>query len=221
MVNIKIKLLRDGASLPEFQTAGSAGADMYFAPADEQPVTLQPGGRAVLSAGFAMEIPKGYEVQVRPRSGLALKHGITVLNSPGTIDSDYRGEMGVLLINHSSTPFEFKPGDRIAQMVLNEVPACSFTLTDSLSETVRGAGGYGSTGISEGKLCGAWEGSDTNEDGSIKRCTNPVPCGDHAGMCRSPSGCVTAHGQYAQAGEGGTIVCSFCKQPVFSAIPRA
>lgn len=149
MIKVKIKLLRASARLPEYKTAGAAGADMYFAPEDEKPLLLQPGERAVLSTGFALEIPPGYEVQVRPRSGLAMSRGVTVVNAPGTIDSDYRGEMGVLLINHGTEPVEFKPGDRIAQMVLSEVPIADFELTDSLGDTARGAGGYGSTGMSD------------------------------------------------------------------------
>ena len=130
--------------LPSAATSDAAGADLQ---ADiEEPYVLQPGERHLFPAGFKMELPPYAVADVRPRSGLALKHGVTVLNSPGTIDADYRGEMGVLLINHGSEPFTIHPGDRIAQMLVGMVNQPVFQLVDKLSETARGEGGYGSTG---------------------------------------------------------------------------
>lgn len=138
-------VLKDGALLPEYQTAGSAGADVraYLS----EPVTLEPMARQLIPTGLFIELPVGFELQVRPRSGLALKHGITVLNTPGTVDSDYRGELYVLLINLGTEPFTVKHGDRIAQAVIAPVVQVSFIAVDSLSRTDRGRGGYGSTGI--------------------------------------------------------------------------
>lgn len=138
-------VVKEGASLPEFQTAGSAGADLraYLA----EPVTLAPMERKMIPTGLFVELPVDYELQVRPRSGLALKHGITVLNSPGTIDSDYRGEICVLLINLGTEPFTVQHGDRIAQAVIAPVVPVCFTQASSLSKTARGMGGYGSTGF--------------------------------------------------------------------------
>lgn len=138
-------VLKDGASLPEYQTAGSAGADVraYLS----EPVTLEPMARQLIPTGLSVELPVGFELQVRPRSGLALKHGVTVLNTPGTVDSDYRGELCVLLINLGTEPFTVKHGDRIAQAVIAPVVQACFTAVDSLSETGRGIGSYGSTGI--------------------------------------------------------------------------
>lgn len=134
----------EGLELPAFETAQAAGADLRAA--IDAPVTLQPGERALVKTGFCMALPAGYEAQVRPRSGLALRHGITVLNSPGTIDADYRGEVGVLLINHGREPFTVNRGDRFAQMVLARVTQGAFEVVSELDETARGAGGYGSTG---------------------------------------------------------------------------
>jgi dUTP pyrophosphatase len=134
----------DGSTVPEYRTAGSAGADICAFL--ESPVTIAPGERKLITTGVYVEIPEGYEIQVRPRSGLALKHGVTVLNSPGTIDSDYRGEIGIVLINHGSEPFTVANGDRIAQLVVSAVTVCSFERVDSLGLTERGSGGYGSTG---------------------------------------------------------------------------
>ena len=138
-------VLKAGASLPEYQTVGSAGADVraYLS----APVTLEPMARQLIPTGLFVELPVGVELQVRPRSGLALKHGVTVLNTPGTVDSDYRGELCVLLINLGSEPFTVRHGDRIAQVVIAPAVQACFTLVDSLSETGRGVGGYGSTGI--------------------------------------------------------------------------
>jgi dUTP pyrophosphatase len=143
-IEIGIKWLShgDGLPLPNYATDGAAGMDVVAA----ETLTLQPGARYAVATGFAMAIPEGYEVQVRPRSGLALKHGITCLNTPGTIDSDYRGEVKVILINLGQEPFAINRGDRIAQLVPAPVQRATFTLLDILPETVRNAGGFGSTG---------------------------------------------------------------------------
>jgi dUTP pyrophosphatase len=130
--------------LPEYATAGSAGMDLRANLSDA--VVLRPGVRMVVPTGLFMAIPKGYEMQVRPRSGMAYKYGITVLNSPGTIDSDYRGDIGVILINLSNDTFTVRNGDRIAQAVFAKYEKAVFLETDSLEETKRGAGGFGSTG---------------------------------------------------------------------------
>ena len=138
-------VLKEGALLPEYQTSGSAGADLHAYLAE--PVTLKPMERRLIPTGLFVELPAGYELQVRPRSGLALKHGVTVLNTPGTVDSDYRGELCVLLINFGSEPFTVQNGDRIAQAVVAQAVQVSFVQADALSETGRGVNGYGSTGI--------------------------------------------------------------------------
>ncbi|MFC6641302.1 MULTISPECIES: dUTP diphosphatase [Sulfitobacter] len=139
----------DGADrslpLPAYESAGAAGADLR-ANLPEGPVTLAPGARALISTGLHMAIPQGFEVQIRPRSGLALKHGITLINSPGTIDSDYRGIVGVIMGNMGQEAFTVEHGMRIAQMVAAPVMQAGFDLADSLDETLRGAGGFGSTG---------------------------------------------------------------------------
>jgi dUTP pyrophosphatase len=132
----------DGLPLPVYATDGAAGMDVVAA----ETLMLEPGARYAVATGFAMAIPDGFEVQVRPRSGLALKHGITCLNTPGTIDSDYRGEVKVILINLGHEPFPINRGDRIAQLVPAPVQRATFTLLDILPETVRNAGGFGSTG---------------------------------------------------------------------------
>lgn len=135
--------------LPGYETAGAAGADLRanFDPARRtEGVVLQPGERCLVPTGLKLEIPMGYEVQIRPRSGLALKHGITLPNSPGTIDSDYRGPLGVIVLNAGAEPFHIQHGDRIAQMVVAPVVQADFAMADTLSETERGAGGFGSTG---------------------------------------------------------------------------
>ena len=132
--------------LPAYQSEEAAGVDLVAAV--EQPVTLLPLGRALVPTGLAMALPSGYEAQVRPRSGLAAKHGVTVLNSPGTVDADYRGEVKVILINLSDTPFTIGRGDRIAQMVIAPVSRVHFTEMEALDATTRGAGGFGSTGRS-------------------------------------------------------------------------
>ncbi|MET0251225.1 MAG: dUTP diphosphatase [Novosphingobium sp.] len=133
-----------GLELPEYATEGAAGMDVLAA----EDVSLPPGGRRAVATGLAVAIPYGYEIQVRPRSGLALKHGITVPNTPGTIDSDYRGELKVILINHGDTPFAIRRGDRIAQLVLAPVLRASWLKVDELDATMRGVGGFGSTGVS-------------------------------------------------------------------------
>ena len=132
--------------LPGYETPGAAGADLRANLPDRGEVVLPPGARALVPTGLRIEIPDGYEVQIRPRSGLALKHGITLPNSPGTIDSDYRGPLGVIVMNAGEAPFRIAHGDRIAQMVVAPVVQARFDLADDLSETARGAGGFGSTG---------------------------------------------------------------------------
>lgn len=132
--------------LPSYETPGAAGADLRaHLPAGA--VTLAPGARALLPTGLAMAVPLGFEVQIRPRSGLALKHGVTLVNSPGTIDADYRGEVGIILLNTGDQPFEINHGDRIAQMVLAPVVQAQFELVKTLDSTARGTGGFGSTGV--------------------------------------------------------------------------
>ncbi|QGN54849.1 dUTP diphosphatase [Novosphingobium sp. Gsoil 351] len=133
----------EGLTLPEYATDGAAGMDVLSA----EDVTLHPGERWPVATGLAVAIPHGYEIQVRPRSGLALKHGISVPNSPGTIDSDYRGELKVILINHGQAPFEVRRGDRIAQLVIAPVVRASWLKVEELDETKRGEGGFGSTGV--------------------------------------------------------------------------
>jgi dUTP pyrophosphatase len=143
-VAVRIKRLPhgEGLSLPAYATQGAAGMDVLAA----EDVTLPPGGRHAVATGFSVAIPAGYEIQVRPRSGLALKHGISVPNTPGTIDSDYRGELKVILINHSGEPFDVARGDRIAQLVLAPVTLAEWQEVAELDDTARGAGGFGSTG---------------------------------------------------------------------------
>ena len=137
----------EGIPLPKYQTEGSAGIDLPAA--IEGSATIDPGARLLIPTGFAFSIPRTYEGQIRPRSGLALKHGITVLNSPGTIDSDYRGEVSVLLINHGNKTFFFERGDRVAQMVFTKVEQVKFKEVKVLDQSDRGIGGYGSTGLSK------------------------------------------------------------------------
>ncbi len=135
-----------GLNVPRAESDGAAGLDLSAAIAPGESVELQPGARAIVPCGFAMALPIGYEAQVRPRSGLAAKFGITVLNAPGTIDADYRGEVKVILINHGEDIFTIQRGDRIAQMVVAPVSAAQFSLVESLDATARGANGFGSTG---------------------------------------------------------------------------
>ena len=131
--------------IPEFKTDGSAGMDLLSA--SEEDLTIKPHETALIPTNLILEIPEGYEGGVRPRSGLALKHGVTVLNAPGTIDSDYRGEVKVLLINHGKENFTVKFGDRIAQLIISKYEKAVLVKSDDISETERGEGGYGSTGI--------------------------------------------------------------------------
>ena len=135
-----------GLDLPRQHSAGAAGADLLAALHPAETLTLVPGARALVPCGFAMALPQGYEAQIRPRSGLAAKYGVTVLNAPGTIDADYRGEVKIILVNHGEQNFDIRRGDRIAQMVVAPVVAIAFTERESLDDTDRGAGGFGSTG---------------------------------------------------------------------------
>ncbi|MDB5572617.1 MAG: deoxyuridine 5-triphosphate nucleotidohydrolase Dut [Hyphomicrobiales bacterium] len=151
MTNVMIRRLSHGVGmdLPRYQTAGAAGMDLCAAlPAGAQ-LVLEPGARELVPTGLAMAVPVGLEGQVRPRSGLAARHGVTVLNAPGTIDSDYRGEVGVILINHGAEPFLIQRGDRIAQLVIAPVVQVDWNEIDSLPDSRRGGGGFGSTGVGE------------------------------------------------------------------------
>jgi dUTP pyrophosphatase len=143
-VSVQVKRLPhgEGLALPAYATDGAAGMDVLSA----EDVTLVPGGRHAVATGLAVAIPPGYEIQVRPRSGLALKHGISVPNTPGTIDSDYRGELKIILINHGADAFTIQRGDRVAQLVLAPVTQARWDEVSELDETARGAGGFGSTG---------------------------------------------------------------------------
>ena len=146
MTNINIKVVeKEGAKLPLYKTSGAAGADICALL--EKPLVIESGKSAMVPTGLFFEIPEGYEVQIRPRSGLAAKNGVTVLNTPGTIDSDYRGEINVILINLGDKPFTVNNGDRIAQMLVAPVIQAEFSVVTSLDETERGAGGFGSTGV--------------------------------------------------------------------------
>ena len=148
VANVRITRLPHARDLPlpSYQTALAAGFDLLAAVAADAPVVIAPGARALVPAGIAIALPEGFEAQVRPRSGLALKQGLTVLNSPGTIDADYRGEVQVILINHGSESVEIARGMRIAQMVVATVTRAAFLEVISLDETSRGSGGFGSTG---------------------------------------------------------------------------
>lgn len=143
-IAVEVKRLAHGEDLPlpAYATSGAAGMDIVSA----EDVTLEPGARHPVATGLAVAIPQGYEIQVRPRSGLALKHGITVPNTPGTIDSDYRGELKVIMINHGREPFAIQRGDRVAQLVLAPVVQAAWSEVEELDATERGAGGFGSTG---------------------------------------------------------------------------
>jgi dUTP pyrophosphatase len=137
----------EGLPLPAYQTADAAGMDLVAAVSTQDPMVLAPGALALVPTGLQFELPAGTEAQVRPRSGLAIKHGVTVLNSPGTIDADYRGELSVILINLGDAPFTIQRGDRIAQMVLAPVTQVRLVETERLTATARGLGGFGSTGV--------------------------------------------------------------------------
>jgi dUTP pyrophosphatase len=144
---MKIEIVASpGAKLPYYATEQSAGADLCAHFPDRDKITLAPGAWALVPTGLFIQLPPGYEAQIRPRSGLALKHGVTVLNAPGTIDADYRGEIGVILVNHSAVPFEVLPGDRIAQMVIAPYCRADWQPVEALDSTGRGTGGFGSTG---------------------------------------------------------------------------
>jgi dUTP pyrophosphatase len=147
---IRVELTRlphgEGLALPAYQTAHAAGLDLPAAVPEDHSLTLLPGRSALVPTGLMIALPEGYEAQVRPRSGLAAKHGVTVLNAPGTVDADYRGEISVLLINHGAEPFTIKRGERIAQMVIAPVARAELVAVRELSSTARGSGGYGSTG---------------------------------------------------------------------------
>ena len=147
--SIPIKRLAhaEGLPLPAYETVGAAGMDLRAAVADGEPVTLSPGQRARLPTGFCIAVPQGFEAQARPRSGLAAKAGITCLNAPGTIDSDYRGEVQVIVINHGQEDFVVRRGDRIAQLVIAPVVQAAWVEVADLDDTHRGAGGFGSTGV--------------------------------------------------------------------------
>jgi dUTP pyrophosphatase len=149
-VNVKIDIRQlphgEGLALPAYQSAHAAGLDLLAAVTEDAPIILAPGKYALVPTALTVALPPGYEAQVRPRSGLAAKHGVTVLNAPGTIDADYRGEISVILINHGSMPFEIRRGERIAQMVIASVVRAELVPAESLSTTDRGAGGFGSTG---------------------------------------------------------------------------
>ena len=150
MTNVDIQILQlphgAGLPLPAYQTAAAAGLDLMAAVPDGYPVTIAPGAYAMIPSGIALALPEGTEGQVRPRSGLAAKHGVTVLNAPGTIDADYRGEVNVLLVNHGQAVFVVERGMRIAQLVIATVAIASIHIVEKLAETDRGSGGFGSTG---------------------------------------------------------------------------
>lgn len=146
MSEFKIRLL-PGAKLPEYKTDGSAGMDIFAFSSENTVITLKPGEYKLVRTGIFIELPEFYEAQIRPRSGLAINSGITVLNSPGTIDSDYRGEIGVILINHSTNDFSIQNGDRIAQMVITKYERVLWNQVSNLHKTKRNEGGFGHTGI--------------------------------------------------------------------------
>jgi dUTP diphosphatase len=143
-LSVRIMRVHKDAQLPKYMSDGAAGLDL--AASLDSDVTIEPGKRALVGSGVAIALPRGHEAQVRPRSGLAYKHGVTVLNAPGTVDEDYRGEIKVLLVNHGDEPFVVKNGERIAQLVIARVERVVFDEQPSLDDTVRGAGGYGHTG---------------------------------------------------------------------------
>jgi len=147
-VRIEIQQLPhgEGLPLPAYQSAHAAGLDLLAAVPEDQPLTLAPGARALVPTGVAIALPEGFEAQVRPRSGLAAKHGVTVLNAPGTVDADYRGEISVILINHGLEPFAVRRGERIAQMVIAVVVRAELVPVATLTSTARGSDGFGSTG---------------------------------------------------------------------------
>ena len=147
-MNIRLHRLphSEGLPLPAYETAHAAGMDLRAAVPDDAPIVLQPASWAMIPTGLCIAVPEGHEAQVRPRSGLAAKHGVTCLNSPGTVDADYRGELKVILINHGPEPFTIRRGERIAQMLICPVVRAEWTEVDTLDQTGRGTGGFGSTG---------------------------------------------------------------------------
>ena len=155
MKNLQLKILENGYGLtiPKYESEGAAGLDLLAAISESKNIIILPGKAEMVPTGIAIALPKGFEAQIRPRSGLAAKNGITILNSPGTIDSDYRGEISAMLINHSKVNFEIERGMRIAQMVIAPVVQFNIIKTETLDETKRGAGGFGSTGISAKDEC--------------------------------------------------------------------
>ena len=150
--SVEIRVLRlphaAGLPLPAYQSALAAGLDLVAAVSAQAPIVVAPGGRAMIPTGIAMALPRGHEAQIRPRSGLAARHGVTVLNTPGTIDADYRGEVQVILINHGAEPFVVERGMRIAQLVIARVERAALVEVDNLDATARASGGMGSTGVS-------------------------------------------------------------------------
>lgn len=148
MNEVRVEIVRlpesSNLPLPAYVTSGAAGADLCAAVIDD--LTIPPGGRALVPTGIILAVPQGFEAQVRPRSGLALRHGVTVLNAPGTIDADYRGPLGVILVNFGTEPFVVRRGDRIAQMIVAPVTSAQFVEVAALDTTLRGEGGFGSTG---------------------------------------------------------------------------
>ena len=155
MKNLQLKILENGYGLPipKYESEGAAGLDLLAAISENKNIIILPGKAEMVPTGIAIALPKGFEAQIRPRSGLAAKNGITILNSPGTIDSDYRGEISAMLINHSKVNFEIERGMRIAQMVIAPVVQFNLIKAETLDETKRGAGGFGSTGISAEDEC--------------------------------------------------------------------
>lgn len=152
MVSVPVKRVGhgEGLPLPAYESAGAAGLDLRAALPEGEALVLAPGRHAAVPTGLALELPVGFEAQVRPRSGLAFRHGVTVLNAPGTVDSDFRGEVTAILINHGQEPFTIRRGDRIAQMVIAPVTQALLVEAETLGETQRGAGGFGSTGVGGG-----------------------------------------------------------------------
>jgi dUTP pyrophosphatase len=142
MVQVKIKKIKESAILPKYAHEGDAGVDLY----STEEYALKPGERTLVSTGISIAIPLGYEAQVRPKSGLALKHGISIVNTPGTIDAGYRGEIGVIIINHGQEDYTIEKGKKVAQMVFNKIEAVNFEEVEDLDDTTRGEGGFGSTG---------------------------------------------------------------------------
>lgn len=145
MINVKVTKTNSQALIPSYMSTGAAGCDVHACISEK--TVIMPGERAAVPTGLSVEIPEGFEIQVRPRSGLAFKKGVTVINSPGTIDSDYRGEIKVLVVNLGNEPVEILPQDRIAQLVLQQVNQIQWVEVEKLSTTERGAGGFGSTGV--------------------------------------------------------------------------